>query len=291
MKTATDQLKAFLVSTQTVVKPTLLTITQPGGATRRFTDADVSVKVGGYTFAPYPGLRDSGVKQSRGVTVDTVQITFTADERHTIDGVPLLRFIRKNGLEGAVIRLERAYAASWEALKAEGPVGVVTRFHGRFSEVLDGGRTEATVQVASWTEVLNRKVPSDVFSASCGNTLFDSRCGVDRADYAATGAVGSGDTSETEFDTDLTAAAGYFDQGAIIFTSGPNTGQRRSIRSQGADGLIKLTLPLPAPPQPGDGFTAYPGCDLSKGLGGCAKFNNLARFRGQPFIPVPETAV
>lgn len=38
-------------------------------------------------------------------------------------------------------------------------------------------------------------------------------------------------------------------------------------------------------------FTAYPGCDKTNGSGGCAKFANTARFKGFPFVPVPETAV
>ena len=48
--------------------------------------------------------------------------------------------------------------------------------------------------------------------------------------------------------------------------------------------------PLPNPPSPGDGFQAYPGCDLS--MAACAaKFANLPRFRGQPFIPAPSTGL
>jgi len=47
---------------------------------------------------------------------------------------------------------------------------------------------------------------------------------------------------------------------------------------------------LPVAPQPGDTFDAYPGCDHTTGANGCAKFSNLAHFRGYPRVPPPSTA-
>ena len=291
MKQASDQLKAFLVATQNAVKPNLYTITLSGGVVLRFTDADITVRANGLNYKPFAGIRDGGVKQSIGVSVDTLRLTFLADARNAVAGVPFLRFVRKNGLDGALIKAERAYAADWVTLHEDGAIGTIVRFSGRYSEVLDGGRTEVTVQAASWFELLNTNAPADVYQSSCLKQLYSTACGVNRNSYDAAGLVGAGASSDTSFPSNLATTAGYYDQGTVVFGSGPNEGQRRTIRTQDGSGRITLTLPLPSPPGEGDFFVAWPGCDLSKGAGGCMKFNNLAQFKGQPFIPVPETAL
>jgi hypothetical protein len=54
--------------------------------------------------------------------------------------------------------------------------------------------------------------------------------------------------------------------------------------------MITVIPPLVAAPSPGDTFTAWPGCDRM--LATCEiKFNNRLRYRGQPWIPAPETAI
>ena len=47
--------------------------------------------------------------------------------------------------------------------------------------------------------------------------------------------------------------------------------------------------PLPLAPATGDAFTVY--CRLRPHAGTCqSKFNNLANFRGFPFVPPPQMA-
>ncbi|HLI84799.1 MAG TPA: DUF2163 domain-containing protein [Bryobacteraceae bacterium] len=82
---------------------------------------------------------------------------------------------------------------------------------------------------------------------------------------------------------------GYFTQGTILFTSGPNAGVSRFISDYGSSGTGVVTVlpPLPYAPQPGDTFVATAGCDRQ--MATCLnKFNNLAHFGGMPFIPAPE---
>ena len=71
-------------------------------------------------------------------------------------------------------------------------------------------------------------------------------------------------------------------------------------------GMAVLTMPLPSAAAPGDTFTVYPGCNRSLGHwnkpssdpatwtyihdGDCgAKHGNEINYRGQPFVPPPET--
>ena len=96
-------------------------------------------------------------------------------------------------------------------------------------------------------------------------------------------------TSDLTFTTDVSNPTGYFDQGTIQFTSGPNAGQIRTIRSQ-VGGVITVVLGLLEPPNDGDTFIAYPGCDRTRAT--CsAKFSNLLRHRGFKDVPIPETIV
>ena len=47
--------------------------------------------------------------------------------------------------------------------------------------------------------------------------------------------------------------------------------------------------PLPFAPMTGDAFTVYAGCDHTQGT--CQnRFNNLANFRGFPYVPPPQMA-
>lgn len=55
-------------------------------------------------------------------------------------------------------------------------------------------------------------------------------------------------------------------------------------------GQALLTHALPYVPLPGESFTMYPGCD--KTMKTCDnKFNNIINYAGEPFVPIPETAL
>lgn len=169
-------------------------------------------------------------------------------------------------------------------------VGKLIDFSGRITSVKNVTRSGAEITVSSETVLLNVNVPPDVYQSPCLNTLFDSKCGLSKAAFASTGSV-SGGASVLSFNTGLAQATGYFDQGQIVFTSGPNNGLSRTVRTHvNASGKITLALPLPVAPGVGNTFTIYPGCDLTSPT--ClSKFSNLIKFRGQPFVPPPETAV
>ena len=85
----------------------------------------------------------------------------------------------------------------------------------------------------------------------------------------------------------MAQAAGYFDLGVVKFTSGANNGVARTVKRHTSGQLVTLQ-PLPAAVANGDTFQVWPGCDKLQGT--CSgKFANLARFRGQPYIPMAET--
>ncbi|MEI8325522.1 MAG: phage BR0599 family protein [Betaproteobacteria bacterium] len=71
--------------------------------------------------------------------------------------------------------------------------------------------------------------------------------------------------------------------------TGANAGIGRTIKAQ-AGGVLTSVQPWPSAVTIGDTFTVYPGCDKTQAT--CSsKFSNLARFRGYPYVPAPETII
>lgn len=283
MKSASGALIALLNSQQFLMAD-LLTITTIGGAIYRYTSADVDLSVGGNLFSA------SGVRFKRGTTrtvigieVDTLDLTLYASATDMLGALPILAALNNGGLDGAAVKLERVFMATFGDTSA----GTVVLFAGRVAEC-QFGRTEARLSVKSDLEILNIKMPRNLYAPNCIHTLFDAGCGLSKGGFGVAGTTIAGGT-KTVIPCSLIQAAGYFDQGTITFTSGANAGVTRNIKSY-AVGSVTLNYPLSNAPGIGDAFTAWPGCDKTQAT--CAaKFGNLANFRGFPYIPTPETAL
>lgn len=264
----------------------LYTLTAASGAVlARWTSADAALPVNGNTFALGPTIKRGRTRLAVGIEVDALDVTLAADASVTLNGVPLLQFIAQRGLDGCRLKLERAFAAG----PGQPIVGTLALFEGRVS-VSSIARLEAKLSVKSDTLLLDAPVPRNVFQAPCSNTVYDSACGLSKAALTVSGTVQVGsDPTRTYFGHSLAQGAGWFDLGVVTFTSGACAGLSRTVRAH-ATSPMRLTLmaPLPADVTLGDSFTIYPGCDKLQST--CSgKFNNLARFRGTPYVPVPET--
>lgn len=283
MKSASAALIALLDSNQFKMAD-LLTLTTLGGTAYRYTSADIDIPYGGNTFSAQ-GVR---FKRGRtrtviGVEVDELDINFYASSGNLLGGVPFFQALHNGALDGAEVRLERAFMATW----GDTSPGTLVMFSGRVS-TYELGRTEARVKVKSDLELLNVKMPRNLYQPGCLHTLFDTGCGLTKAAFGAATTAASGSTRQV-LNCGLAQAAGYFDQGTITFTSGANNGVTRNVKSY-TPGVVTLSYPLPSTPTIGDSFTAYPGCDKKQAT--CSgKFSNLANFRGFPYVPVPETVL
>lgn len=284
MKSASAELTALL-NGGVFEMADLWTLTLSGGSVLRWSGADIPLVANGQTYLKGPGIDRGQITEKRGLEVATLDMQISANSSDQINGVPLIQFIRKRGLDGATLRLDRAFLADW----ASGVVGTIWRFGGRVTAIPEISGSTAKVTVSSWTILLDVNMPPNLCQAACLHTLFDGGCGLNRDSFAASGSV-SGIATATTFGSSVTGNDGRFAQGRIKFTSGANAGITRSIKSNDGAGSFVLIQALPTPPAAGDSFTVYPGCDLTKAT--CAgKFNNLGRFKGTPFVPVPETAV
>lgn len=166
-------------------------------------------------------------------------------------------------------------------------IGTLPIFQGRVG-VPHASRYEARLQVNSDAELLNVMIPRNIYQPGCSNTLFDAACGVSKAANAvAATASSASDALRTTFNTALGQAAGFFDMGFIVGVTGPNAGVARTVKVF-ASGVVTTIQPWPLAVAAGNTFTLYPGCDKSQAT--CSgKFANLLRFRGQPYVPAPET--
>lgn len=291
MKSASNALKALLATRQ-FVRADLWTITLNGGGVTRWTSHDADVIAGGNRFVSGPVIERGSISEKTGVEVATLKVTLTGDDDDLINGVPVIPFIAAHGLDGASVKLERAYAPNWNLDSAGNPVpvtGTVIRFAGKVTSIDQLMGTTADFTVSSWLVLLNAQSPRNHYQVGCLRTLYDAGCGVNPASFSSVGTVGSGATT-LGFGSGLTGAAGFYSQGRVVFLTGANAGISRTVKANDGSGNFSLIKPLPAAPAAGDTFRAYAGCDLTKAT--CqSKFNNLARHKATPFVPLPTTAL
>lgn len=288
MKTPTNiggnDLATWLQTATEIRMADLYTITLKNGTALRFTTWDSNLVVLGNKFLTGPpNIARSAIEEKLGMDVATLEITIEASLADTINGVPILQAIGQGLFDGAAFRIDRLFMDS-----NSNQIGTVVRFSGFVGPVEELTRSGAKLTVNAGTAYLNMQLPAIILQPGCTNTLFDPRCGLFKASFANNLLAQSGSTFN-KIITVSTQPDTYFDNGQLIFTSGPNSGLVKAIR-QYIGGVIYFNSPLPSLPNAGDAFTAYPGCDKTQAT--CTgKFNNLANFEGFPYVPVPETAI
>jgi len=259
------------------------TFTLATGTILTWTNVDMPVTYNGATFsATGPLVQGLKYKASVGLEVDKQQITIAARPSDTIGGAAALIAIRQGAFDGATVQRDRVFLTAIGGTV----IGGVTLFHGRVSTVDSVGRTQAAITVASDLIVLDYDMPRNLYSPSCVHTLYDSGCGVIRGAYSANGTAGAGSTASLILTS--VALAGHI-QGSILFTSGVNANVRTTVKGVIVGASLSLMYPLPSLPAAGDAFSVAFGCDHTRGT--CqSRFNNLANFRGFPFVPPPQIA-
>ena len=287
MKTASAALISYLQNTSAQIAADCFTFTLLDGTILRYTAADVPVTVNGSVFAANgPQVTGLKYKLSVGVNIDEQTISIAAKSTDLVKGLPFLVALQRGVFDGATLQRERAFFAAW----GTPAIGSVVLFHGRISTLDRVGRTVAEVKVKTDLVVLNEDAPRNIFQAACLHVFGDSGCGVNLAAWTVTGAAGNGSANSTVvWPAGNVYAAGYFSQGTLVWTGGPNAGVETTVGSSDAQGNLTLNHPLDNPPGVGDTFAVCAGCDHT--LATCtAKFNNATNFRGFDLVPPPEVA-
>ncbi len=263
------------------------TIWLASGAVLTFTNIDLPVTLNGLVYSSSSILIDGlKYKSEVGLSVDQQQISIAAKPTDMVGGIPFLRVIRNGILDGAEIQRERAYFASWRLADLANPIGSVILFKGRIGKIDSIGRTQAQITVNSDLVLLNVQLPRNLYGPNCQHVLYDQGCALSKAAHGAAGSVGAGSSNST---INWAGSSAAYSQGSVTFLSGPNTGASANVKSAWSGGFL-LSAPLLNPPQTGDAFTIYQGCDHTAAA--CQyKFNNLINFRGFPYVPPPNMAV
>lgn len=285
MRQASPQLIALLDADHFIMAD-LYTITTIQGIEYRYTSYDVNLMVQGKEFrADGPIISREGISLSLGIEVDNLSITIETNESTKFGDVPIAQAFHNGILDGARFKLERIFMDM--NTPTDTSAGTLVLFEGRIVEP-ELNRYKINASVVSDVDNLKLQMPRNLYTPGCLNTLFDSACGLLSADFAVNTTVGTNSTPNRIL-CDLSQPQGWFTQGVVEFLEGANIGIKRTVRLHEAGSLI-LTLPLLKMPEIGEAIRVYPGCD--KRLDTCTnRFNNRARFRGAPFVPVPETSV
>jgi uncharacterized phage protein (TIGR02218 family) len=278
MKSASAALIALL-ATDNFLMADLYTFTLNNGTIYRFTNYDIDIIWNGVSFTKNGlSFQRNGTKITTGVEVDTLDITVYQKDT-SFEGIGILRVVANGGLDGSDFKLERLFFD--DPLT---PIGSIWMFSGRVSQC-EATRYEAKITVNSDLELLNVQMPRNLFQAPCIHTPYDTGCGIPKTGVAGTIISVNG----TTFGVSIYNADSYYDEGMIEFTSGSNTGAKRTIKNQ-VSNLVTVTLGLSSTVNIGDTIKLYAGCDRTQAT--CQnKFNNLLNFRGFPYVPVPETTM
>ncbi len=278
-----------------------------GGSSLYYASADMNIYLassqsGGDAFwnnqtfttgAPLFDKKDNRAKLQQKIGTQVSQLMFDVIPGSSqVLGEAFLSACRTGVFDGAVLTYLGAY---WPTSSLYAPTitptGTIKKFVGRVAEV-DMGRNLATFTVNSHLELLNIQFPRNLYQSPCTNILYDAGCTLAQSSCAiSSGVVSSGSTSSLIYTSVAPSSGLSLALGQITFTSGALNGISRQIQafSSGIPNQLTIVPPFPSSPSSGDTFTVYPGCDKTSST--CGLFSNIAHFRGEPYIPVPDTAI
>lgn len=283
MKTISGALLTLMQNSTEFTLADLYTITLINGTVLRFTDFDMDLVSGGNTFSSSgPTFKRSKTRIVIGLEVDTLDVEIYPKSTDLVNGLAMLAAAAGGAFDGASLKLERAYLSPVPTV-----VGTINIFSGLFAD-LEIARAGMKARINSDVSQFSLQMPRNLYQANCMYSLYDTDCGVSRSAYAV-GASDSGGSTVSSINCSIVQAQGFFNMGYVVWNTGVLAGLKRTIKFSGSGGFLVYN-PLPNAPSSGDSMTLYPGCD--KNLTTCqTKFGNQTKFKGMPFIPVPETAI
>jgi hypothetical protein len=259
MKQVSSALIAFLDEARSKKDATIafaecFTFTQATGTILTYTNADVPVVYGGKVFlANGPLVSGLKYRASTGLNVDRQEISIAARPGDLASGAPFLAALREGFFDGCVIQRDRVFFSDFVGGTI---VDGVTLFHGRLSTVDQVGRTKARVTVANDLVLLDVNMPRNIFAPTCLHTLYDSGCSIPRGAFSTNDVTDAGSTTTL---INFAGAQAAHAQGALLFSSGANSGLRCAIKSVVPSVSASLMYPLPNAPAAGDAITAFWG--------------------------------
>lgn len=273
----------------------LFTFTLLNGTSLYYTTADIDITFGGNTFlSSQLKINRTKLKFTVGLEVDTLQLEISATPSILVNSIPFLQAVVSGVFDGATVLLQRAFFDVWGDVS----YGAITLFTGQVGECVVE-RLICRMTVATMLFVLNTQMPKYLVQQGCVHSLFDAGCTNNGTTnlpttYLENETTGSGATT-TSIPSGSSQPVNYFSLGKIVFTSGQNSGEVRTV-SGFSGGTFMIIQPLPFIPQVGDTFQAYPGCDKTQAtciskFGATPGASNINNYKGFPYVPTPENSI
>src|ERR1700737_2800984 len=109
MKPASAALVALLADSEQFIMADLYTFTLVGGSLLRYSAAPSAVSANGHTFALGPKFERSRTKVVIGTQVDELEVRVYPEPTDLIGDLPFMEAAWQGQLDGALLRLERAF--------------------------------------------------------------------------------------------------------------------------------------------------------------------------------------
>ncbi len=272
MKSISSELAAHIAGEVTTLA-TCWRVARRDGVVLGFTTHDRLLVIDDVTYRASSGFSPSAVAGSNDLSVDNLDVAGALSSAAISEAD--LRDGRFDFAAIEIFQVNWAELSQGKLIVATGRLGEVTMTDGRF-----------TAEMRGLAQALQQPV-GEVYSAECRADLGDARCKVNLAAFTVTGAATSVTSSRAFADSARTEADGWFDYGLLTWTTGANAGLSVEVKSF-AGGAFTLFDAMPAAIEVGDAYTVYAGCD--KRAATCkAKFANILNFRGEPFVPGPDS--
>jgi uncharacterized phage protein (TIGR02218 family) len=274
MKTLPSGL-ATMAAQRTTTWATALKITRPDATVYGFTSADRDATISSVLYKANPGLDATSIALSAGLNVDNLELT-TLDDGTVFTKADVLGR-RWHNSAFVLFRYNWANVAD----------GIDTLLAGVVGEV-ELRRNTVWAELRGLQQYLQQPV-GQASSKTCRNRLGvnngrDSICTVTLASYTVTGSVTSVVSNQVFTDSTRAEAAGYFDEGLLTWTSGPNNGLVSRVKTFTA-GAFTLALPMLGTVAVGHTYSVVAGCRKRLAEDCIAKFNQVLQFNGEPHRP------
>jgi uncharacterized phage protein (TIGR02218 family) len=229
----------------------------------------------GYTYSPVGGFSVSAIRRE-------------ADAKpHTRDAVGVISDVITEAdlfagryRECAITEIVVDWAYPWA-----GDISAVTYWITDFR--FDGEVWQPEIEgLTAWAN----RVAGDVYSRDCRWDCYDDDCGLTKASFTQSGTVASIVTAQLKFRNTISGGGGdqEYNEGELSWLTGGNAGLTSTVKAYlYANNEVELQQQTPFVVAVGDTFNVVVGCDGTRNR--CkARFNNIPRFGGFPFIPGPD---
>jgi uncharacterized phage protein (TIGR02218 family) len=253
----------------------LIELTAPG-ATFRWTTANAPLQVGSFTYDPFPGASRDGAEESTDLGIGTIDFA-------VVNSGSLTSLMMAHQLDNAPLVVSRVLTNSPD-------LGRLYVFRGKLGDI-NYDRNVIAGQARNLFNGVNGRWPYFTYQDTCVWKFGGTGCGVNINSYMFTSSISVTSSNPLVlwgWGVSSRYTDAQLDRGRLTITSGVNSGQLRSIRGNKGDAVI-LSHALPYPVEACT-FQVYPGCRKRPAEDCQAKYNNINRFLGFPWIPRTEQA-